>query len=95
MADWMVSGVGLGDASVRTTVISRALRVSWSLGSMFRCAGKGGRDGLIVMPFEGEDSASKRAWRTAESLVVRFGFVGEIVVEAIFFFFLSSFFFFF
>ena len=36
------------------------------------------------MPFEGEDSASKRACRTAESLVVRFGFVEEIVVEAIF-----------
>lgn len=36
MADWMVSGVGLGDARVRTMVISRALRVSWSVGSMFR-----------------------------------------------------------
>lgn len=42
------------------------------------------------MPFEGEDSASKRAWRTAESLVVRFGFVGEIVIESIFFFFYFS-----
>lgn len=27
----------------------------------------------MVMELEGEDSASKRAWRTAESLVVRLG----------------------
>ena len=33
--------------------------------------GKGGKSEAIVMLFEGEDSASKRACRTAESLVLR------------------------
>jgi hypothetical protein len=34
----------------------------------------------MVTREEGEDSASKRACRTAESLVVRFGLEGEIEV---------------
>lgn len=36
----------------------------------------------MVTPEEGEDSASKRAWRTAESLVVREGLVAVIDAAA-------------
>lgn len=65
---------------------SRALRDSWSLAEMWRCSGNGESDGSIVTAEEGEDSASKRACRTAESLDVREGRLGWIVVpEAIFF----------
>ena len=45
--------------------------------------GRGGREASVVTceeDGEGEDSASKRAWRTAESLEVRFGLEGAIVV---------------
>lgn len=44
-----------------------------SVWEMFTVAGQDGRDESIVMPDEGEDSASKRAWRTAASLFVNDG----------------------
>lgn len=53
--------------------VSRVLRDSWSSGVMFRLGGNGGRVKSICMAEDGEDSASKRAWRTAESFVVRGG----------------------
>jgi hypothetical protein len=40
---------------------------------MFTVAGQDGRVGSTLMPDEGEDSASKRAWRTAASLFVNDG----------------------
>lgn len=49
---------------------------------MFRYAGSCGNEESIVTPEEGDDSASKRAWRTAESLVVREGLEGLIVAAA-------------
>ena len=57
---------------------SRLLRASWSVGVIRRFCGKGGRVGSMLMASmlmaeDGEDSASKMAWRTAESLVVRAG----------------------
>lgn len=50
---------------------SRLLRDSWSSGVICRFVGNGGRVGSICIAEDREDSASKRAWRTAESLVVR------------------------
>lgn len=50
---------------------SRMWRESWISGVMSVLAGNGGRAGSMVVAEEGEDSASKRAWRTAESLVVK------------------------
>lgn len=53
--------------------VSRVLRVVRSFWEMFTVAGQDGRDGSTVMPDEGEDSASKRAWSTAASLFVNDG----------------------
>jgi hypothetical protein len=39
-----------------------------------------GSDGSITTPDEGDDSASKRAWRTAASLVVSDGLACATVV---------------
>ena len=50
---------------------SRTLRESRISGVICAFPGNGGRFGSIVMVEEDDDSASKRAWRTAESLVVR------------------------
>lgn len=59
---------------------SRLLRASWSVGVICRFCGKGGRVGSMLMAEDGEDSASKMAWRTAESLVVRAGIFDTILL---------------
>jgi hypothetical protein len=80
MAEVMVSIETLSVWRLRMMLSSWALRDSWSLAEMWRYSGNGGRDGSIVTAEEGDDSASKRACRTAESLDVRDGRLAWIVV---------------
>lgn len=78
-----VSIVSLVGEDWRVWMIASSLffRVVWSSADMLSVAGRAGRDGSIWTADEdGEDSASKRAWRTAESLVVRAGFAEWMVV---------------
>lgn len=57
-------------------------RAVWSSGEMFSVSGSAGSDeSIVIAEEEGEDSASKRAWRTAESLVDRAGLEEWIVVD--------------
>lgn len=76
MADVMVSIETSSDWRLRMMLSSRALRDSWSLAEMWRYSGNGESDGSIATAEEGDDSASKRACRTAESLDVREGRLG-------------------
>lgn len=74
MADWMVSwNALLAVVSWRVLIMDawRLLRNSWSSEVMCRFSGNGGRFEPTLMADDGDDSASKRAWRTAESLEVR------------------------
>lgn len=73
MIDWTVSREGLGDC--RRRISSR----SWFLSDSSSCDEIPGREESVESIFtaeDGADSASKRAWRTAESLEDRQGCVG-------------------
>lgn len=73
-ADWTVSILGdLFDCSLRMMSVSRCLSDAKSVSGMFRDDGHEARDASMVTPDEGEDSASNRACRTAESLDVNDG----------------------
>ena len=73
-ADWTVSIlVDLCDCSLRMMSVSRCLSDVKSVSVMFRDDGHEGSDELTVTPDDGDDSASKRACSTAESLDVNDG----------------------
>lgn len=80
MAVLMVSVV-VEDCRVWIMASSLSFRVVCSSGEILSVVGSAGSEESMVMAEdEGDDSASNSAWRTAESLVVRAGFDGWIVV---------------
>ena len=73
-ADWTVSMLGaLFDNNGRMMSVSRCLSDVKSVSEIFRDDGHEGSDESTVTPDDGEDSASKRACSTAESLDVSVG----------------------
>lgn len=69
------------DCRVWIMASSLFFRAVCTSGEILSVVGSAGREESMVMAEdEGDDSASNSAWRTAESLVVRAGFEGWIVV---------------
>lgn len=74
MAESRVSGLGfLSGCNWRITSTSRLFNELRSDCEILTFVGQAGRDGSMGTPEEGEDSASKRACKTAESLDVNDG----------------------
>lgn len=74
MAESMVSELGfLSGCNWRITSTSRLFNESRSDCEIVTFVGQAGREGSTTTPEDGEDSASKRACKTAESLDVNDG----------------------